>query len=423
MANMKELREKQAKLVAQARAALDEMDGADETRAAELEKRHDTIMAEYDQIDKQLERIERLNAAEARASERAERAAAARRPTPDDGQTGAAEPATAPDPRAVFTRAMTLGLEFMDPEERQMAAAMQANISDEMRAQAAGTSTAGGFTVPEGFLPEITKSMALYGPMLDGNITRVIRTATGAKLPWPTVDDTANVGALLAENTAVAEQDVTFGQKSLDAYTYTSKLVRVSLQLLRDSAFNMEAFLAEIFGERIGRAANTDLTVGDGASKPNGIVTASSLGKTAALNSAITADELIDLQHSVDPAHRSAPGARWMFHDSTLAAIRKLRDGQGNYLWQAADVRSGAPAQILGHPFSVNNAMPQIASQAKPIVFGDFQKYIVRQVEDFTMLRLNERYADFLQAGFLAFNAIDGELADTAAVKHLAMAL
>jgi len=183
--------------------------------------------------------------------------------------------------------------------------------------------------------------------------------------------------------------------------------------------FNIESLMDELFGERLGRLANSLLTTGTGSSQPNGIVTASSAGRTAAGTAALTADELIDLFHSVDPAYRGSPRCRWMFNDSTLASIRKLKDGQGNYLWQMGDVRNGEPAQLLGKPFSVNQAMADMGSSAKPVVFGDMSRYIVRKVLGFQILTLRERYAEFFQVGMVGFKRFDGELLNTAAVKHL----
>ena len=135
-----------------------------------------------------------------------------------------------------------------------------------------------------------------------------------------------------AENTQDSEQDMTFGVMTLDAYKYTSKIVRVSVELLQDSAFNLGAELGSLLGERLGRIQNTHATTGTGSSQPNGVVTASALGKTAASATAITTDEIIDLFHSVDRAYRG--NSSFMAADSTVAAIRKLKDGDSQYLWQ-----------------------------------------------------------------------------------------
>jgi HK97 family phage major capsid protein len=136
-----------------------------------------------------------------------------------------------------------------------------------------------------------------------------------------------------------------------------------------------------LLGERLGRLANSQLTVGVGTTAPQGIVVGSAAGKTAALTTAFTADEIIDLEHSVDPAYRESPKAAYMFHDLVLAAIRKLKDGQGNYLWQAGNVRQGVPAQLNGRPYHINQAMSSaFTTGQKLIIYGDLSKYFVRKV-------------------------------------------
>lgn len=173
---------------------------------------------------------------------------------------------------------------------------------------------------------------------------------------------------------------MTFGQKRLDAYVYDTEFVKFSMELAQDSIFNMETLLGSLLGERLGRIANRELTIGDGTGDPHGVVTASTLGKTAAAAAAITADELIDLIHSVDPAYRSSPKVRFMFNDTTLAAVRKLKNGTGDYLWQAGDFTNGVAPTLLGYRYSVNQAMASMATGTKPIIFGDFGKYYVRKV-------------------------------------------
>ena len=243
----------------------------------------------------------------------------------------------------------------------------------------------------------------------------VFPTANGADLPWPTLDDTSNVGALLAENTAVAEQDATFGQITFKAYKYSSKLIRVSVELLQDTAFNFDTLLGRIFGERIGRIHNTHFTTGDNSSKPQGFVTAA--GTQAAANaSSIVAADLIDLFHAVDPAYRSGPKVGFMMNDSTLKAVRKLVDnsggsGIGNYLWMAG-LSAGVPDTILGKQYWVNQDMASIATAQKTVGFGDFSKYMIRDVQDMVVLRLVERYADLHQVGFVGFSRNDGRTLD-----------
>lgn len=420
---LKELREKMANLATDARAEYDKItDKTPEAEAKEIEARFDTIMADHDKLAKQVEREERLALAEERAN-----AGDPRRPQGDDAEARAQaeDQRRKPEYKEVFDKCVRFGASSLDAEERDLLIARRDNLPKEVRAQSTGTDAAGGYTVPEGFQAELEKALAMWGPMWDGNIVRELVTTSGNRIPWPTVDDTSTTGALKAQNAAVTDagsNDVTFGEKQLDAYVYSTEVVRVPMELLQDSAFNMEALLAELFAERLGRLANTTLTTGTGTSQPNGVVTASALGKTAASGTAITADELIDLLHSVDPAYRMSPRCRWMFNDSTLAAIRKLKDGNGNYLWQMGDVRNGEPDTLLGKPFSVNQAMADIGLSAKPVIFGDLSKYVVRKVRGFSLLTLRERYAENFQVGMIGFKRFDGELLNTSAVKHLANA-
>lgn len=414
---IKNLREQMAVLATNARAKLDEItEKTDETRAKEIEREFDAMMADHDKLQKRVDqelKILDMQAANDEIFERMEKSTG--RPITQDAE-GRQEGATAPEYKDVFIKAMRFGNARLTDSELSVL---------EKRAQSAGTDAEGGYTVPEGFSGEIDKALAAWGPMLDGNIVRIYPTATGNPVPWPTVDYTSTVGELKAENGAATDDggnDIVFGQKVLNAYLYDSEVVKVSRELLQDSYFNMETLLSELFGESLSRTVNTALTTGTGSSQPNGVVTASSAGKTAASATAITADELIDLLHSVDPAYRGSPNARWMFNDSTLAAIRKLKDGQSNYLWQMGDVRTGAPATLLGHPYSVNQAMASIATTNKTVLFGDFSKYVVRRVGGTEMLALRERYAENLQVGFIAFLRVDGELLNTSAVKHLVQA-
>lgn len=287
----------------------------------------------------------------------------------------------------------------------------------ELRAQGVATGAAGGYLVPAPFRAKMVEAMKFFGAMRD--VAEVITTETGATLPWPTNDDTANVGAILAENTQVTEQDVTLGQQDVGAYMYTSKLVRVSLQLLNDNAFDMESWLARKLGERIGRAQNAHFTTGTGTSQPEGVQTNATVGKTGATGqvATVTYDDLIDLIHSVDPAYRLGGRAGWMLHDTTLSAARKLKDSQQRPLWEPS-VQAGVPDALLGYRYTVNQDMPVMAANAKAILFGDFYAgYLIRDVQDVQLLRLAERYADYLQVGFLAFARSDGTPQDTAAYK------
>lgn len=416
MSRLKDLRQRQEQIVAQARERLDQISAAtDEARAAELETQHDAAMADYDRLEQQITREEHL----ARLEQRAEEARARLRPIPGDSQTRSQDDGEAIEYRTAFAKAICGPLEDLSPEERAVLAKGRA----EFRAQTAGTTTAGGFTVPTELSDQIIKSMLAWGPMYDGSIVTEMITASGNPIKIPTVDDTAVPAVKHTEATALTDDggsDVTFGQKSLDAYAYDTEFIRWSWELDTDSIFNMEALLGSLLGERLGRIANQELTIGDGAGDPNGIVTASTLGVTTASATAIIADELIDLVHSVDPAYRTGPKVGFMFNDTTLKLIRKLKDGQGNYLWQMGDVRAGVPGSLLGYNYHVNQAIgsvPGAAAATRVAVFGDFGKYFVRKVGAPVIGVMRERFwPDLGIAGLIRF---DGELGDTAAVKHL----
>lgn len=412
-------RERMASLATEARTLLDQItDKTEPAKVKEIEARFDAIMADHDAISARIEREQKLAAAEERAQQ-----GDARRPALPDGESRAQaeETRNTPEYREVFAKQLRFGVAELSSEERSVLMAGRVDLG-EQRAQSTGTGAAGGFTVPVELQPEIDKAMAMWGPLWDGGIVREIETSSGNRIDWPTVDDTAKTGRLKAQNDAVQDDgsdDVAFGQKALDAYVYDTGLVRIPMELLADSQFNIEALMNDLFGERLGRLANGILTTGDGNDKPQGILTASSMGKTAATGTAITADELIDLFHSVDPAYRASPRCRWMFNDSTLAAVRKLKDGQGNYLWQMGDVRTGEPDQFLGKPYSVNQAMPNIGAGNRPVLFGDLNRFVVRKVLGFQILTLRERYAERFQVGMIGFKRFDSELLNGAAVKHL----
>jgi HK97 family phage major capsid protein len=412
MPQLTELRARQATLVAQARERLDQVDGADEGRAAELTAQHDAAMAEWDRLEERVQREIAL----ADREQRGRNINANRRPNGEDREAQEDRGADLDD-KALFRKLLIFGPEALDDGERR-AAAKFSRMSKETRAQTITTS-GGGFLIPQGFQPEIVKSMADWGPMTDESVIRVLRTASGNQIPWPTTDDTGNTGVDHVINVADADQDVTFGQKTLDAFVGGSGIVKVPFELMQDSAFDMSELLGELFGERLGRRLNTKLTTGTGTGQANGIVTASTLGKTAASATAIASDEVIDLVHSVDPAYRKSPKCAFQFNDQTFKALRKLKDGQGNYLWQMGDVRAGAPATLFEKPYYVNQAMANIATGQKTMIFGDMNKYITRLVSEFVMLVLRERFAEAFQVGFTAYARYDGELVDTAAVKHL----
>lgn len=284
----------------------------------------------------------------------------------------------------------------------------------------------GGVTVPSGFIPRLEAAMKAFGPMLQ--VAEVMVTDDARELPWPTLDDAAEEGYQLGENTAVAEDDMTFGAHVFRAYKLSSKLIRAPHELIRDSALNLANELGTALGIRLGRILNKKCTTGLGASTFYGIVNDAASGVVAASQTQITMDELISLQDSVDPAYRFDPGAGWMMHSNVATHIRKLKDGDGNYLWQSSLIL-GQPPMLLGAPVYINNDMASsIATGAKTVLYGKLNQYKIRLVGRVRFRQLVERYAEYDQVGFLSFQEGDGKLlkpsTDTTLcpVKYLAQA-
>lgn len=416
MADIKSLREQMARIATEARSKLNEVtDSTDEARAAEIEREFDAAMAEHDRLSKLVERHEQVEAIEARAKE----VDISKRPVPANAEGRGVDTGKAIAYREAFYELIRNGgIDGLDPEVRGVLRAGVQNV--ESRIQVTGTNSAGGYTVPVELANFIDQAMAAYGPMYSEDICTTLNTSTGATFNIPTVDDTAVTAVAHTEGTALTDdggKDVTFGQAQLGAYAFDTEWVKWSYELAQDSIFNMEPILGSLLGERLGRIANSKLTTGSGSSDVQGIVTGSSLGKTAAGTAAITADEIIDLLHSVDPAYRSSPKAAFMLNDSTLAAIRKLKDGDGNYLWQMGNYQVGVPGSILGYRYYVNQAMDSLAAAKKVMIFGDMSKFYVRKVGAPVVTVVRERFwPDLGIAGLIRF---DGVLANTAAVKHL----
>jgi HK97 family phage major capsid protein len=312
-----------------------------------------------------------------------------------------------------FRKYMVEGEKGLNSEER---AAL-----GEMRAQST-TSTAGGFLIPEGFSYEVDKALKAYGGLM--SVARILPTATGNDIPWPKYNDTANVGAILAENTQATEQDIVFGSTTLKSFNYTSKVIRTSMQLFQDAGIPVESIIADAFVERIGRAFNGHATAtGNGSTQPEAVVTAaSSTGVNQAAASAISKGDLMNLKYGLDAAYRE--NAVWMLNDTTVKAILNLSIGTDyeTGLWQPG-LSLGQPDTILGHRYIVNNQMPEIGAGNASVLFGDFSKYIIRDVQGITLRRMDELYAEYDQVGWVMFKRYDGRYIGStgaqAAIKKL----
>lgn len=310
----------------------------------------------------------------------------------------------------------------MNPENRQ--------FMQEFRDMGVGTGSLGGYFVPQGFVYDVEVALKYYGNML--GVARILDTATGQPLPYPTSNDTTVTGEIVGEGQQVSTADVNIGHIIFGAYKFSTKMVKVSLELLQDSAFDIEAFLKEQFAIRLGRILNTKFTVGAGTTEPTGIMTAATAGPTAVGSSGNTGGsetggtsigyiDVVELEHSIDPLYRR--GAKFMMHDSTLKKIKEILDKYGRPLW-VPGVATNAPDTILGYEYSINNDMATIAVNADTVAFGPLDKYLIRRVKELGVLRLVERFADYGQVAFIGFARYDGNLLDagTHPVKYLVQA-
>lgn len=315
--------------------------------------------------------------------------------------------------------------EYWQAAERQGIDVSNNNLSfkwdrkSEQRQQFTNPGSAGGdvVAIDNQLMSQIDIALKAYGGMRE--VSTVVRTSTGANLPWPTTDDVNNLAEQSAEGGGINEVDMTFGQNVLMSYRYDTNFMKVSWELLEDSVINLPELIGKQGGIRLGRKLNADFTTGSGASSPTGIVTSATSGATSAANNALVYDDLLTLYHSVDPAYRDQPGCAWMFSDNILFNLRSIVDDNGRpLLMSSLEGISSMPGNgtLLGKRYVINQQMASLAASAKVILFGDFSKYIIRDVDGadggFNLLRLNERFADKGLVAFLGWSRHDGLLSD-----------
>lgn len=337
-----------------------------------------------------------------------------------------------PDESKALRAFLAGGLGALDPIARQR---MHARQSPEVRAVMGGaplqinnamsttTNSEGGFTVAQEYMHSVLEAQKRFGGMLQ--VATVMPTATGAQMNWPTADSTAEEGEIIGQNTTTTNLDTTFGTLPLGAFMYSSKSIAIPFELIQDSMLDIEGYIKALLVRRLGRIGNKHYTIGAGSTEPFGIVTGATAGKVGAAGTGLTIsyDDLVSLEHGVDPSYREIPGAGYMFHDSTLAAIRKVKDSQSRPIFVPGfemGVPQGAPDRLLGRPITINQSMPVMAINAKSILFGNFKAYVVRQVMDLTIFRMTDSaYTLKRQVGFVAYQRADGRLMDVGgAVKY-----
>ncbi|MGF0104861.1 phage major capsid protein [Ligilactobacillus ruminis] len=280
-----------------------------------------------------------------------------------------------------------------------------------------GSDPDGGYLVPNEFEKQLIQKLQEANIMR--SISHVIQTNNGEhKIPVVASEGTA---AWLDEEAAYTESNTQFSQVSLSAHKLGT-LIKVSEELLNDSAFDLMSYLSGEFGRRLGNAEEKAFLTGTGTNQPTGILNdtnGASAGSTAAKADVLTFDDLIDLFYSLKTPYRQ--NAVFLMSDDTVKNIRKLKDKNDQYIWQPS-TQAGQPDRILNRPVYTSPYMPTLAASAKPILFGDFNYYWIADRQGRTFKRLNELYAVNGQVGFLGSQRVDAKLILPEAVKTLSMA-
>lgn len=396
MSRILELREKRAKAWEATKAFLDTKRGNDGLLSAEDTANYEKMEKDVVDLGKEIERLERQAAIDAELN----------KPTstpltnkPNGNPDGEEKKGRASDQyRKTFWNAMK-----------------RKNFYDVNNALQIGTDSEGGYLVPDEF--ERTLVEALVEENFFRTIATVINTSSGdRKIP---VVASKGEASWIDEEGAFPESDDAFGQVSISAYKVATML-KVSDELLNDSAFNLEAYISKEFGRRIGAKEEEAFFVGDGTGKPTGIFNASggAAEGTTTSTANITFDDVMDLFYSVKSPYRKK--AAWVLNDTTVKALRKLKDNNGNYIWQPS-VQAGQPDMILNRPYHTSSYVPEVAAGAKVMAFGDFSYYWIADRQGRSFKRLNELFAANGQVGFLASQRVDGKLILSEAVKTMMM--
>lgn len=393
MSKITELREKRAKVWEQAKAFLDERRGEDDLLSAEDAATYEKMETEVVNLGKEIERLERQAALDLELSQATSQAL---KTVPGVGEKKQGR-ATDEYTRAFWKHMRNRG----DFEVRN--------------ALTIGTDSEGGYLVPDEF--ERTLIEALEEENIMRQLAKVITTSSGdKKIPVVASKGTA---AWVDEEGAIPEDDDAFGQVSIGAYKVAT-MIKVSEELLNDSIFNLESYIAREFARRIGAKEEEAFLVGDGSGKPAGIFDDTHGGEIGVTTSTanIKMDEIFDLFYSLKSPYRKR--ATFITNDATVKKIRKLKDGQGQYLWQPS-VKAGEPDTLLNRPVRTSAYVPTIEPGAKVIAFGDFGYYWIADRQGRAFQRLSELYAATGQVGFRATQRVDGKLILKEAVKILKM--
>jgi HK97 family phage major capsid protein len=404
MGKLKELREKRASAFDQIDELRKTTDGREMT--AEEQEKWDALIADFDKLDnrvKQEERFQEMEAALLKDTYEGRNSGAHHYASPN-GQDGGTQH---PDPeyRSAFIDYLIKGEGVLTNQSRSLF---------EKRAGIQGVS--GGVLVPKLLGDQIEVALKTLGGMFQAG--SVFYTSKGGDLTMPTVNDTSRVAMVITEYGKSSQAAPVFGSKVIKAFTYRTPIVPLSVELLQDSYFDLDAMLAELLATSFWRGINAHLTTGDGNGKPLGIVPSATASDATPATIAIKTDDLIDLMASVNGDY--AEVGKFMFNHRTFWSLVKLKDSTGRYIWHE-EVRGSTPPMMFGKPYILNDDMPDIGAGNASVLFGDFSKYKIRMVKDFKVIRLNELLAEYLSVGIFGFARADGILLDagTNPVKKL----
>lgn len=390
-----ELREKRAKAWEAAKAFLDSKRGADGLLGADDVAAYEKMEADVVSLGKEIDRLERQAALDAELSLPVN--------TPITGK-----PAALSADSAVGRASAEYRRSFWNAMRSKMPS------HEVMNALQVGTDSEGGFLVPDEF--ERTLVEALEEQNIFRTLAHVIQTSSGdRKIPVVASKGTAS---WVDEEGAIPESDDSFGQVSIGAYKLGT-MIKVSEELLGDSVFDLEAYVSREFARRIGNKEEEAFFTGDGTGKPLGVLAdtgGAEIGVTAAAAGAFTADEVFDLFYSLKAPYRK--NAVFLMNDASVKALRKLKDSNGQYLWQPS-LTAAAPDTLLGRPVYTSAFMPALEAGKKSVLFGDLSYYWVADRQGRSFRRLGELFAPTGQVGFLATQRVDGKLILPEAVKVL----
>ena len=398
MNEIRAMREKRVKLWEAAKAFVESRKDVSGTLSAEDSATYDQMEADVIRMGKEIERLERQEALDLEFDRPTARTLTDKPIAPEGKaeKTGRASDSY----KAAFWRTMR----------------DKAVPHEVLNALQVGTDSEGGYLVPDEY--EHTLIESLEEENIFRRFAHIIRTSSGdRKIPIVVSKGTAS---WIDEEAAYPESDDAFGQTYISAYKLAT-MIKVSDELLHDSVFDVASYIAREFARRIGAAEEEAFFTGNGTGKPTGLLHSTGgaeVGVTTKSATALTFDEVMDLFYSLRAPYRRS--AVFLTNDATMKALRQLKNGNGDYIWQPS-VTAGTPDTILNRPVYTSTFMPTITAGAKAMVFGDMNYYWIADREGRKFQRLNELYAPTGQVGFLASQRVDGKLILPEAVKVLQM--